>query len=194
MVFSLIKESRSRRIHRHENQALIVASFPPAYHAQAQDLASKLANFRDFSAHLWTDRWQARVLGWMLMDECTLDLDAIGQTMLHCLYSCHGNGYVRERHLRALANSSHPELAMPFMVQSFGNWVRKVQLVAFAGLMKQPEAFIAFVQANPQAWQAAKSRATSYWDCYYQGEDGYPWRQSQTRARIQALAQLLKSG
>lgn len=195
-MFSCLKKRQARR----DNQALIVSSFAPPYRAQAQALAERLAKHADFTRYRWSSREQVRhtgvsapLLGWMLLGEYGLqDGSPITQTMLHCLYSCHADGHVRERHLRALAQSDYPDMTMPFVVQSFGNWVREIHMAAFEMLVKRQESFAAFVHTNPEAWQTAKNRAASYWDIYYRAEDGHPWRQSQTYLRIRTLNEVIR--
>ena len=163
-------------------------------------MAERLAKHADFTQYRWGSRGQVRhagvpapLLGWMLLDEYERqDDNPITQNMLHCLYSCHADGHVHERHLRALAQSGCPDMAMPFIVQSFGNWVREIHMAAFEVLMKHQDAFTAFLRTNPEAWQTAKNRAASYWDIYYRPKDGHPWRQSQTYLRIRTLDKVLR--
>ncbi|MFE7131899.1 hypothetical protein ACFVIM_13645 [Streptomyces sp. NPDC057638] len=93
--------------------------------------------------------------------------------ILHCLYSRHHDGYVRQRHLEHFARSDEPSV-VPFVIQLGGEYVVEIiesTLRALPGLMEPGSAermrYGAFLAANPAFFTLTERRAVSYWSAYY---------------------------
>lgn len=93
--------------------------------------------------------------------------------ILHCLYSRHGDGLVRQRHLEQIIASSHVWVA-PFVVQLVGEYVLEILEAVHGGLpeLDTPQStyrllYGAFIARNPSFCARTERRVVSYWSCYY---------------------------
>ncbi|GIF45616.1 hypothetical protein DFJ67_0750 [Asanoa ferruginea] len=92
-------------------------------------------------------------------------LRPIEQTMLHCLYTRHHDGRVRERHLAEIMTRTEPWIA-PFVVHLVGEYVVEiVELIQRS--LTDLRGYRRFAAANPAFIDLTYQRAVSYWDCYY---------------------------
>lgn len=92
-------------------------------------------------------------------------LRPIEQAMLHCLYTRHHDGRVRQRHLAEIVNRTEPWIA-PFVVQLVGEYVVEiVELIQRS--LTDLSGYHRFAAANPDLIDLTYQRAASYWDCYY---------------------------
>ncbi|MFJ1899731.1 MULTISPECIES: hypothetical protein [unclassified Streptomyces] len=95
------------------------------------------------------------------------------QMILHCLYSRHGDGRVRQRHLEQIVVSREPWVA-PFVVQLTGEYVLEILDVIAQGLVglavpgsAQRRLYGEFIARNPAFFARTERRVVSYWSCYY---------------------------
>ncbi|MCX5416081.1 hypothetical protein [Streptomyces sp. NBC_00059] len=104
--------------------------------------------------------------------------------LLHCLYSRHCDGVVRQRHLEKFVGSTDP-WAVPFVVQLVGEYVLEILVVICDELrdLATPGArghlaYGQFIVDNPAFFARTQRRVVSYWSCYYRGAyasfRGYP--------------------
>ncbi|WP_327064504.1 hypothetical protein [Kitasatospora sp. NBC_01302] len=104
--------------------------------------------------------------------------------VLHCLYSRHCDGRVRQRHLAQVLGSADPWV-IPFVVQLVGEYVLEILVDITHGLrgLGVPgdgfrHAYSEFIVANPAFFARTQRRVVSYWSCYYrnayQSFQGYP--------------------
>ncbi|WP_225726540.1 MULTISPECIES: hypothetical protein [unclassified Nocardia] len=107
-------------------------------------------------------------------------LSATQTKILHCLYSRHSDGYVRQRHLRQIINATDPWI-VPYVVELVGEYVLDIVLDIKDGLTDvvtvetaQHEAYGRFAAANPEFLHLTSQRVTSYWNRYYRNR--YPRR------------------
>ncbi|MFG3716293.1 hypothetical protein ACGF8D_00610 [Streptomyces massasporeus] len=121
-------------------------------------------------------------------DELPVDvvcsLATVQQAILHCLYSRHCDGLVRQRHLEQIVSSD--ELwVVPFVVQLAGEYVLEILESIQHGLSDLPTkrstqrlAFGDFIARNPGFFARTERRVVSYWSCYYRRKfpvfDTYP--------------------
>jgi hypothetical protein len=94
--------------------------------------------------------------------------------VVQCLRTRSTDGYERQASLRDILLLNEP-WSIPFVVLLAGEYVVEIIediLVALPAL--SPEAYIEFVRENRDAMRLLRSRATSYWDCYYRAS--YPNR------------------
>ncbi len=106
--------------------------------------------------------------------------------LLHCLYSRHCDGVVRQRHLEKVVGSTDP-MVVPFVVQLVGEYVLEILVVICDELrdLATPGtrghlAYGQFIVDNPAFFARTQRRVVSYWSCYYRHNyasfRGYPGR------------------
>jgi hypothetical protein len=97
---------------------------------------------------------------------------------LHCLYSRHHDGYVRQRNADQLLKSDQPYVA-PFIVRLVGEYVIEIIDMIRARLdlahgTRTGTMYNRFVAENQAFVSRTQHQAISYWNCYYRFE--YPVR------------------
>ncbi|UCM91750.1 hypothetical protein LC193_08645 [Streptomyces marincola] len=113
-------------------------------------------------------------------------LSARQRQLLHCLYSRHSDGVVRQRHLEKIVGSTDPWV-VPFVVQLVGEYVLEILVVICDELRHLTasgtcglRAYGQFIVDNPAYFARIQRRVVSYWSCYYRGTyasfRGYPGR------------------
>jgi hypothetical protein len=100
------------------------------------------------------------------------------QLILHCLYSRHSDGLVRQRHLEQIMESSKPWV-VPFVVQLAGEYVLEILDAIGLGLpglavpgSAQRALYGDFIVRNPEFFARTERRVVSYWSCYYRRRYG----------------------
>lgn len=116
--------------------------------------------------------------------ESVAALSSRQRQVLHCLYSRHCDGRVRQLHLAQILSSADPWV-IPFVVQLVGEYVLEILVDIRDGLraLDTPGdglrlAYGEFLAANPAFFDRTQRRVVSYWSCYYrtafQSFQGYP--------------------
>ncbi|MFC8722743.1 hypothetical protein [Kitasatospora sp. NPDC057198] len=116
--------------------------------------------------------------------EALASLSARQRQLLHCLYSRHHDGRVRQRHLAEVVGSVEP-WAVPFVVRSAGEYVVEILVVIRDGLRDlavpgsdHQLAYGRFIVDNPAFFARVQRQVVSYWNCYYRSTHasfrGYP--------------------
>jgi len=100
-------------------------------------------------------------------------LTARQRRILHCLYSRHGDGLVRQRHLEQVVRSDEPWV-VPFVMQLVGEYVLEIVEAIQHGLSDLPFEHSVqrllygdFIARNPAFFATIERRVVSYWSCYY---------------------------
>ncbi|MET9934584.1 MULTISPECIES: hypothetical protein [unclassified Streptomyces] len=95
------------------------------------------------------------------------------QLILHCLYSRHSDGRVRQRCLEQIVSSSEPWV-VPFVVQLVGEYVLEILEAIGQGLpglavpgSAQRRLYGEFISRNAVFFARTERRVVSYWSCYY---------------------------
>ena len=93
------------------------------------------------------------------------------RSLLHCLYTRHHNGFVRQRHLGFLLASNEVWTA-PFVVQLVGEYVLPivVQIERELGALHEAH-FSAFLMENEAFLRLTSARVRSYWNAYFRSHD-----------------------
>ena len=93
--------------------------------------------------------------------------------ILHCLYSRHSDGRVRQRRLEQIVSSSEPWVA-PFVVQLVGEYVLEILEAIGQGLpglavpgSAQRRLYGEFISRNAVFFARTERRVVSYWSCYH---------------------------
>ena len=125
------------------------------------------------------------------------ELSAQQRSMIHCMYSRHHDGHVRERHLKALAASRAP-WALPFVARAASEYVEEIARVIDDATREIGEsgsemqlAYAAFARQNSAYVAASADRARNYWHEYYRHRypDFTDYPGVRFFARIKAAAQ-----
>jgi hypothetical protein len=95
------------------------------------------------------------------------------RVVLHCLYSRHHDGRVRQRHAERVVASTEPWV-VPFVVRLAGEYVLEIVQAIAHGLpdLAVPGSvhrglYGEFVVRNPAFFALTQRRVVSYWTCYY---------------------------
>lgn len=89
------------------------------------------------------------------------------QVIAHCLYSCHRNGYVRQRHLRELAGVKEAWV-LPYVAIAATDHVAQITEEALNALPGfDPVLLRRFGDDNPDALMPLRQRVASSWDRYH---------------------------
>ena len=101
-------------------------------------------------------------------DEDLQALDTTQAMILHCIYSRHCDGFVREKHLRALLNMDFQAWAVPYIVKVCDEYVVELIELIYNSLKYQTNAIIKqFCAENYSSFCKSYNRMISYWDAYY---------------------------
>lgn len=88
-------------------------------------------------------------------------------TILNCLYLIHHNGFVRQRRLESLLQSTDAFI-IPFTLKLLGEYVIEILEVLDKHVNEITlPAYVEFIKDNPKFWQQTESRVISYWNVYY---------------------------
>ncbi|GEK01565.1 hypothetical protein TNCT1_38410 [Streptomyces sp. 1-11] len=122
---------------------------------------------------------QVLIPGRLYNDEPPTDavasLSSRQRQLLHCLYSRHCDGVVRQRHLEKVIVSTDPWV-VPYVVQLVSEYVLEILVVICDELrdLATPGtcghlAYGQFIVDNPAFFARTQRRVVSYWSCYYRG-------------------------
>jgi hypothetical protein len=94
-------------------------------------------------------------------------LTGLQKKLLDCILSRHGDGFIREKHLRNVIASRY-EWVPPFVIQLLGEYVVEI-LCAIRDVLPELDESLyrTFLLANPVFFDRTKQRVRSYWYCYY---------------------------
>ncbi|RDI64422.1 hypothetical protein [Nocardia pseudobrasiliensis] len=113
-------------------------------------------------------------------DDAVRGLSATQARILHCLYSRHDDGYVRQRHLRRILPATDPWV-VPYVVELVGEYVVDIVIDIRRGLTDvvtvrtaQHEVYGRFAATDSAFLHVIGQRVTSYWHRYYRNR--YPRR------------------
>jgi hypothetical protein len=94
------------------------------------------------------------------------------QTILHCLFLRHHDGFVRQQNLEKLIHKTDT-FVVPFVFQLLGEYVIEILEVANQHINENTmDIYLKIKQENPKYWQQTQSRMISYWNEYYRNK--YP--------------------
>ncbi len=94
-------------------------------------------------------------------------LTDIEATILHCIFTRHHDGYIRQKHLQALWQTSQPTIAVPFVIKLLGEYVLEILFDVEIFFNKFSDVCYQFLLENPKFWATQKRRVVSYWNEYY---------------------------
>ena len=89
------------------------------------------------------------------------------KNILNCIYLRHHNGYLREKRLNLISDSSE-KWTVPFIIQLIGEYVYELLPIIDKKINENTLDYYAeFRDENPKYWQQTESRMISYWNEYY---------------------------
>ncbi|MFE4696879.1 hypothetical protein ACFRIC_07280 [Streptomyces sp. NPDC056738] len=169
----------------------LITAFPAELASDAEAVLAVMpdSRFQPHASFSVAVEGQQVLIPWRLYnDEPSTDrvasLTSRQQQLLHCLYSRHCDGMVRQRHLEKVVGSTDPWV-VPFVVQLVGEYVLEILVVICDELrdLTTPGtgghlAYGQFLSDNPAFFARTQRRVVSYWSCYYRGVyasfRGYP--------------------
>ncbi len=90
------------------------------------------------------------------------------QLIYHCIFTRSCDGYVREKHLKAILEMDYPDWCMPYVLKLSSEYVVEILNVIYASMRNADNSlFQAFCQNNPYLLKCYHSRMISYWNEYY---------------------------
>lgn len=90
------------------------------------------------------------------------------QLIYHCIFTRCCDGYVREKHLKAILAMDYPDWCMPYILKLSSEYVVELLNVIYASMENTDNSlFQAFCQNNPYLFKYYHSRMISYWNEYY---------------------------
>ncbi len=106
-----------------------------------------------------------------------VNLTVTQQTIYHCLFSLSYDGYVREKHIKALLSQDHiPMWTFPFVLKNSSEYVVQILETIYQGLKDRDHVDLKyFCRRNMQAFLYDYSRMISYWNAYYR-DDCYKYK------------------
>lgn len=116
--------------------------------------------------------------------DAVVSLSSCQRQLLHCLYSRHHDGVVRQRHLEKIVGSTD-SWVIPVVVQLVGEYVLEILVVICDELRdlatpgtRGHHVYGQFIVDNPAFFARTQRRVVSYWSCYHRGNyasfRGYP--------------------
>jgi len=101
-------------------------------------------------------------------DETLNKLTFHQQMVLHCIYSRSCDGFVRQRHLRAMLLMEYEDWAIPYIVKVCDEYVVEILEMTYTILSEQnTERFKNFCRENNKVFCKSYARMTSYWNEFY---------------------------
>jgi hypothetical protein len=152
-----------------------VAAFPPDRGLSAAGAANLLLpfvdpNYRQSSIRVIVHGKTVHIpkrIHFIGLCEAKLEEEHAPLQVVQCLRTRSTDGHERQASLRNILPLNEP-WSIPFVVLLAGEYVVEIIgdiLVSLPAL--NPQAYIEFVRENRDTMRILRSRATSYWDCYY---------------------------
>ena len=97
-------------------------------------------------------------------------LSDIQKVILNCLYSCHSDGYIREKRVKKLLTSNN-YFVIPFVMSLAGQYLIEILTLININVNNvNIKLFIKFMQENPKYWLLTKNRIVSNWNWFYRNK------------------------
>jgi hypothetical protein len=134
-------------------------------------MPTTIGSVSEGGVHLnWGGDWIAIPYRLAHPEPATGDVDGLSSAqrrILHCLYTRHDDGWVRQRHLEQVVLASDPWV-IPFVVLLVGEYVVEiVERIDRALPDLDLRAYRAFASANPDLMELVGQRVASYWSYYH---------------------------
>ena len=89
----------------------------------------------------------------------------------HCIFSRSCDGFVREKHIKAILEDVYPDWAIPYILKVSDEYVVEILECVYSKLKnKDTECIKAFCKLNLQSFICSHDRMISYWNEYYRNQ------------------------
>jgi len=103
-----------------------------------------------------------------------IELDGLScdeRMVLHCIYSRHHDGYIREKHVRAILAEDFPAWVIPYLVKVSDEYIVEILEVIYDKLKgRDTDDFKAYCTENRNAFCKSYNRMVSYWNEFYRNQ------------------------
>jgi hypothetical protein len=104
-------------------------------------------------------------------DSLLSKLNFTERMILHCIYSRSCNGFVREKHIKALLSEDFPDWTIPYIVKICDEYVIEILYIVYENLKdRDTDKIKRFCADNWNEFCKSYSRMISYWNVYYRNE------------------------
>ncbi|MCL2579764.1 MAG: hypothetical protein FWE32_06990 [Oscillospiraceae bacterium] len=91
--------------------------------------------------------------------------------ILHCIYTRSCDGYVREKHIKALLSDDFPEWTIPYIFKVCDEYVVEILQTVYDNLKnRNTDRFKSFCANNHTAFCKSYNRMISYWNEFYRND------------------------
>ncbi len=112
-----------------------------------------------------------RIYNLDVKDDDLLTLSQTEQNIVHCIYTRSSNGYVREKHLKALLDTDFEYFALPYILKISDEYVVEILELTYEKLKDRDNSDLKqFCCENKSSFCKSYSRMISYWDLFYSGK------------------------
>lgn len=152
-----------------------VAAFPPSCRTLAEGAARTLVpfvnhNYREASVQAVVIGQTVRIpkrVHFLGLNEGKLQTRSKFWPATQCLCTRSTDGHIRQASLRLVIGINEPWV-VPFVVLLAGEYVAEITEDLAASLPAlNRDAYVSFVRENRPMMRLLRSKAASYWDCYY---------------------------
>lgn len=125
-------------------------------------------NEETYSLHCDTIIFPYRVYFIEPVNEIVAKLDDSKRLILHCIYSRSCNGYIREKHIKALLSIDFPDWSVPYILKVCDEYVIEILQLVYENLKeKNTEVIKQFCANNWKSFCKSYNRMISYWNEFY---------------------------
>ena len=168
-----------------EIEGRLKKAFPAGISHDVERVVGHLRNGKDSNLDLSPDSFSVKVDNESLMipdrvyfeevkPVVQLTFTSVQKEILHCLYTRHHDGHVREKALKNIIRSKKVWVA-PYVIRLIGEYVIEILQIIFENLDSiDSEIYKVFIKNNPEFYEVNKQRVISYWNCYFRSQ--YPNR------------------
>lgn len=95
-------------------------------------------------------------------------LPPVQQTICHAIFTRSHDGFVREKHLRALLAEDFPDWVIPYLVKLADEYILEIVQILYDRLRQRDcTALRTFCRENMNAFLYGHARMVSYWNCFH---------------------------
>ncbi len=111
-----------------------------------------------------------RIYNLDINDDDLKSLTQTEQNIIHCIYTRSSNGYVREKHLKALLKTDFEEFALPYILKICDEYIVEILELTYEVLKDRDNNDLKqFCIENQKSFCTSHNRMISYWNEFYSG-------------------------
>jgi hypothetical protein len=160
-----------------DERNLILGAFPTILANDVQNILDKVQLSTEFNSsgffNIITCNETVSIPQRVYYEETKLtnlnQLSQVQKYIIHCLFTCHHDGLVREKHLKQVILSINEHVwVVPFVIRLLGEYVIEILYVINNNLKRASlETIKIFNLENPDFFKLTEQRVMSYWNEYY---------------------------